>query len=83
MKEKCDWVPMLLQPIKESMNGAKIEFRGKIDQEHMSSFNNHETLLEHIGNELLPIWNNCCRYEFDYVATSLTMRIFHPRQIVL
>ena len=65
MKEKCDWVSMLLQSIKEFANGSEIKFRAKIGQQHMSFFNDHETLLEYIGNELLPIWDTCRRYKFN------------------
>ena len=64
MKEKCDWVPMLLQPIKEFVNGSEIKFCAAIDQQNMSSFNDHETLLEYIRNELLPIWDTCRSYKF-------------------
>ena len=60
---------MLLQPIKESMNGAEIKFCADVDYEHMSSFNHDETLLEYIGNEFLPIWDNCRRYEFEIFIT--------------
>ena len=56
---------MLLQSIKEFANGSEIKFRAKIGQQHMSFFNDHETLLEYIGNELLPIWDTCRRYKFN------------------
>ena len=56
---------MLLQPVKEFMNGSEIKFRAEINPRRMSKFNDHETLLEHIGNELLQIWDNCRRYKFN------------------
>ena len=48
----------------ELLNGTNLKFRGRINQTEPSDFANHSQLLDHIGNELLPICNRCQSYEF-------------------
>ena len=50
---------MLLQPIKQAINGAKFEFRGDVRGRF-----DRDVLLAHLEKELLPICNACRRYKF-------------------
>ena len=63
MKQKCEWVAMLLQPLKHALNGSKLEFRGLITDDIVD--NSSSILYMHIEEELLPICNACCSYYFN------------------
>lgn len=70
INEKCQWVPSLLHPIKKAIIGSKFEFRGTIDSGLAYYFNDHQTLLNHIGNELLPTSASCHSYNFKIYLYS-------------
>ena len=55
---------MLLHRIKHTLNGAIFEFRCAVKSNNDSDFNDDSTLLKHIGNEILPIANDCRSYTF-------------------
>ena len=63
---KCESVRKLLLPFKltSALNGAKLEFDGRIDQNDLPDFSDHRILLAHIGNDLLPLCNAFRAYEF-------------------
>ena len=58
-KQKCERAQMLLQPIKQAINGAKFEFRGDVRGRF-----DRDVLFAHLEKELLPICNACRRYKF-------------------
>ena len=60
--EKCESIRKLLLPL--TLNGAKLEFDGRIDRNDLCDFVDHQMLLAHIGNDLLPICNAFRAYEF-------------------
>ena len=64
LKEGCEWVQAILQPLKPALKGAQFEFG---DPEHCSM------LLSHLGKDLLPICDDCRSYQFhtDFVDHSL------------
>ena len=62
--KKCQSVRKLLLPLASTLNGAKLEFYCQIDQNDLSDFSDHQMLLDHIGNDLLPICNAFRAYEF-------------------
>ena len=62
--EKCESVKKLLLPLASALNGAKLEFYGRIYRNDLSDFSDDSMLLAHIGNDLLPICNGCRAYEF-------------------
>ena len=64
IKTKCEWIKMILQPIKRALKGAKLEFRGDIS-DRFCDFTDNSMLLTHIEKELLPIANACRSYKFN------------------
>ena len=60
--EKCESIRKLLLPL--TLNGAKLEFDGRIDRNDLCDFSDHQMLLAHIANDLLPICNAFRAYEF-------------------
>ena len=78
MKQKCEWVTMLLQPLKQEINGAKLEFLGFISDPFDDSFDK-SILFKHIEDELLPICNACRSYNFDIEFWSF----YGPRKEVI
>ena len=69
---KCESVRKLLLPLKSTsaLNGAKLEFDGRIDRTDLSDFSDHSTLLSHLSNDLFPISNGCRAYEFRMLFMS-------------
>ena len=69
---KCESVRKLLLPLKSTsaLNGAKLEFDGRIDRTDLSDFSDHSTLLSHLSNDLFPISNGCRAYEFRMIFMS-------------
>ena len=61
---KCELVRKLLLQFTSALNGAKLEFDCRIDRNGLSDFHDHPMLLEHLGNDLLPICNAFRAYEF-------------------
>ena len=66
---------MLLQPLRQELNGAKLEFLGFIFD---NSFDN-SILFKHIEEELFPICNACRSYNFDIVLWNY----YAPRKEVI
>ena len=64
LKESCEWIQTILQPLKPALKGAKFEFG---DPEYYSM------LLSHLEKDLLPICDNCRSYKFhtDFYDHSL------------
>ena len=60
--EKCESIRKLLLPL--TLNGAKLEFDGRIDRNDLCDFSDHQMLLAYIANDLLPICNAFRAYEF-------------------
>ena len=60
--EKCESIRKLLLPL--TLNGAKLKFDCRIDRNDLCDFSDHQMLLAHIGNDLLPICNGFRAYEF-------------------
>ena len=58
---------MQLQPIKHNLHGSKMEFKCRIWPEGNSY---DSSILEHIGNELLPIVNTCRIFKFQLIFLS-------------
>ena len=63
INQKCEWIQMILQPIKRAIAGAKFEFGGIIAM-HLDDFSDHTMLLTHLQKELLPICDACRSYKF-------------------
>ena len=61
---KCESVKKLLLPLKSALIGAKLEFDGRIERNDLYDFSDYSMLLAHIGNDLLPLCNGFCAYEF-------------------
>ena len=61
---KCESIKKLLLPFTSVLEGAKLEFDGRIDRNGLSDFSDHSMLLAHVANDLLSICNRCCAYEF-------------------
>ena len=64
IEEKCDWTKSVLHLLRNSLKDAKFKLFCAIDQQHKSYFANHQTLLDHICGEILPICTACRCYEF-------------------
>ena len=62
--EKCQSVVNYLEPLKLSDSNL-IHFIGAINKNNRSHFSNHSQLLDHLQNELLPIWGSSRGYKFE------------------
>ena len=89
LTQKSKWIVLVLQPLKHCINGANLEFYCDINSSYDSDFNDHSTLLAHIGNELLPICSACRSYKFvinfysDYSsATKIIEKFFNSVQSI-
>ena len=68
IEEKCHSIENYLQPLKNALTDSKsIEFCGGIDrtENKFSNFLTQSSLLEYLGQRLLPIFNSSHCYEFD------------------
>ena len=62
---KCNSVVNYLQPLKKSLNGSNlITFEARINENIQSGFSNHLQLLNHIQEELMPIFDSSHGYKF-------------------
>ena len=63
---KCESIRKLLLSLKSTsaLNGAKLEFDGRIERNDLSDFSDHQMLLAHIGDDLLPLCIGLRAYEF-------------------
>ena len=61
---KCESIRKLLLPLASALNGAKLEFDGRIDRNDLCDFSDHSMLLAHLGNDLLPLCIGLRAYEF-------------------
>ena len=64
IKEKCEWITMLLRPLKHPLNGSKFHFQGAVS-DRLYYFNDNAMLSKHIEEELLPICSACSSYNFE------------------
>ena len=75
VKQKCEWIQKILQPIKQAIIGAKFEFRWIVSS-FLDYFTDDLMLFTHLENELLPICDACRGYKFkidfpsDYSAAT-------------
>lgn len=87
IRDKSESIKAILTPIKFALNGSKFEFKTILD----IRFNYFTDLIEHIGNELLTICNNCRSYRFTIyylpayqsMATNAIETILQFEQIAL
>lgn len=87
IRDKSESIKAILAPIKFALNGSKFEFKTILE----IRFNYFTDLIEHIGNELLTICNNCRSYRFTIyylpacqsMATNAIATILQFEQIAL
>ena len=66
IKEKCEWLQVLLLPLRRAMNESQLEFKCDIEPHSDSyyTFKSHTMLLNFIGDQLLPLYDSCRSYKF-------------------
>ena len=57
LKKECEWIQMILQPLKTAIKGAEFVFDYPEDSMLL-------TRLTHFGKEILPICDTCRSYRF-------------------
>ena len=63
--EKCEEIKRLLSPHKKALIGSKLELEARFDQYDPADFSDHIMFLDHIGDVLLPICDDCRSYKFE------------------
>ena len=82
ISEKCESIRKHLTLLSATLNGAKLKFDGRIDPYDSSDFHDNSMLLAHIGNELLPICNQCRAYEFHISFPMLPLFAQDPSSAI-
>lgn len=67
IENKCQLIEDYLQALNETKNDSKsIEFYGEINLNDYTNFRDHSLLLNHLGEQLLPICNSSRCYKFAF-----------------